>query len=86
MSEAGVIVALALVIGCALLVGISSSSIAAISTNGIPRGGVFQILERSFGIGIGGSIALVYYLGIVILIAVEIVGCCTFTGIGDFFT
>ena len=73
-GQSGWLVALLIVGLCACTVVITGSSIAAIATNGIPTGGVFAILEKSFGFGIGGAIALIYYIGLVILIAVEIQG------------
>lgn len=47
----------ALIFLCALNVAITMSSLSAITTNGIPRGNVVNMLTKSLGSGLGGAIA-----------------------------
>jgi hypothetical protein len=74
-GRAGVLVSVVIICLCSACVSITSTSISAIATNGAQRGGgVHDILTRSLGTGLGGGIALLYYLGVMMLISVEVVG------------
>ena len=73
-AQAGLLATLGMMVLCAVTVGITTSSVSAIAANGVPRGGVHAILDRSLGVGIGGAITTIYYIGVVILIAVELQG------------
>ncbi|KAJ3268011.1 hypothetical protein HK104_005522, partial [Borealophlyctis nickersoniae] len=74
VGEAGIIAAVLVTVFSAACAAITMTSIAAIATNTIPRGGVYSVLLTSLGSGIGGGISIMYYLGLVMLSAIEIVG------------
>lgn len=73
LADSGLLVAIGLCLLCAFIMSLTGCSISAISSNGILRGGVYQVLSNSFGKGIGAAIAFTYYLGLIVLVAVEIV-------------
>ncbi|KAJ3349731.1 hypothetical protein GGF32_005304 [Allomyces javanicus] len=74
VGEAGLLVGLALLLLCAGTVAITATSVAAIATNGLPRDGVVQVMTRVLGSGIGGTITLIFGLGVAIFSSVEVVG------------
>lgn len=77
LGKAGLVMALFLCIICSLVMVFTASSISSIATNSIHRvmeGGIYRILEKSLGKSVGSSIALLYYLGLTMLISIEIVG------------
>ena len=50
-------------------------SVSGIATNGLPaKGGIYYILTRALGGGIGSAISLMYWLGVSTFSAIEIVG------------
>ncbi|KAI3632094.1 hypothetical protein MIR68_009930 [Amoeboaphelidium protococcarum] len=74
LGEAGLLVTIAVVLLCLAVVTITGSSISAIATNGNIHGGLQEILGHALGQSLAISICATYYLGLVVLIAVEIVG------------
>ncbi|KNE68623.1 hypothetical protein AMAG_12791 [Allomyces macrogynus ATCC 38327] len=74
VGEAGLLAGLALLLLCAGTVAITATSVAAIATNGLPRDGVVQVMTRVLGSGIGGTITLIFGLGVAIFSSVEVVG------------
>lgn len=74
VGQAGILVAGWIILLCMLTIGLTASSLSAIATNGIPSAGVYHILEKSLGRGLGGGIALLYYAGVTLLVSIEIVG------------
>ncbi|KAI9219482.1 amino acid permease-domain-containing protein [Blastocladiella britannica] len=74
LGHLGLVATLLLVLGCALIVAVTATSIAAIATNGLPRHGVVPVLTRTLGSGIGGAISLVFALGVAIFSTVEVTG------------
>lgn len=74
VGQAGVFITLALLLLSATTVLVTLFSIAGIASNSLPHGRVYHILETSLGRGVGGSIALTYYLGLMALVGAEIVG------------
>ncbi|KAI3648409.1 hypothetical protein MP228_006263 [Amoeboaphelidium protococcarum] len=74
LGEAGLLATIAVVLMCLAVVTITGSSISAIATNGNIHGGLQEILGHALGQSLAVSICATYYLGLVVLIAVEIVG------------
>lgn len=74
LASSGLLPTVAILLVCALTVAMTVSSVSAIATNGMPRGGVHAVLDRSLGVGIGGGITLIYYAGLAVLVAVELHG------------
>ncbi|ORZ33576.1 hypothetical protein BCR44DRAFT_1534300 [Catenaria anguillulae PL171] len=74
LGEAGLLLSLALILGCVATVALTATSLSAIATNGLPRAGVVPILTRTLGSGIAGSISLIFAVGVAIFSAVEVVG------------
>ena len=77
LGQTGLLATIGLTAFCALVAFLTASSIAAIATNGVHRimeGGIYRILEQSLGHGFGGSIALLYFIGLMLLTGIEIVG------------
>ena len=70
----GIFASWGLILVVALTVMLTTSSLSAIATNGAPSTDVYHILEKSLGRGMGGSIALIYYFAVTLLISIEIVG------------
>lgn len=58
----------------AAVMALTAGSLASIVTNELPRGQVLRILIGSLGRGMGVAIACLYLLGLVALMAVELVG------------
>ncbi|KAI8807370.1 hypothetical protein BJ742DRAFT_773104 [Cladochytrium replicatum] len=74
VGESGVVCTILMTLGCAALVTVTLTSISAIATNEIPTGGIYSILTRSLGSGIGSAISVLYFFGITVFIGLEIVG------------
>ncbi|KAJ3109729.1 Protein ccc1 [Phlyctochytrium bullatum] len=74
VGRAGVVVGMSLVLFCAATVALTHCAIAAAASNEMPRGGVTSVLSRALGSGIGGGIAVLYYLGVSSFQTIEIYG------------
>ncbi|KAF2793841.1 hypothetical protein K505DRAFT_361620 [Melanomma pulvis-pyrius CBS 109.77] len=75
LGQTGVIGMMAMLIGCYAINLLTTMSISAIATNGTVRGGgAYYLISRSLGPEFGGSIGIVFYLGMVFNTSMNSVG------------
>lgn len=75
LGQAGVIGMMVMLIGCYAINLLTTMSISAIATNGTVRGGgAYYLISRSLGPEFGGSIGIVFYLGMVFNTSLNAVG------------
>ncbi|KAF2281043.1 uncharacterized protein EI97DRAFT_18802 [Westerdykella ornata] len=75
LGQAGVLGMLGMLISCYAINLLTTMSISAIATNGTVRGGgAYYLISRSLGPEFGGSIGIVFYLGMVFNTSLNAVG------------
>ncbi|KAF2750014.1 hypothetical protein M011DRAFT_517857 [Sporormia fimetaria CBS 119925] len=75
LGQAGLIGMLSMLVACYAINLLTTMSISAIATNGTVRGGgAYYLISRSLGPEFGGSIGLVFYLGMVFNTSLNAVG------------
>lgn len=75
LSTSAVLIHAVMLIGCYAINLLTTMSISAIATNGTVRGGgAYYLISRSLGPEFGGSIGIVFYLGMVFNTALNAVG------------
>jgi potassium/chloride transporter 9 len=75
LGQAGVVGMIAMLVACYLINLLTIMSISAIATNGTVRGGgAYYLISRSLGPEFGGSIGIVFYLGLVFNTSMNAVG------------
>jgi len=74
-GQAGIAGALLILVTCTVVSFLTALSMCAIATNGkIPAGGSYYMIARSLGPAFGGSVGVLYFLGLVSSAAVYLVG------------
>ncbi|KAK7184041.1 hypothetical protein DPSP01_001317 [Paraphaeosphaeria sporulosa] len=75
LGQAGVLGMLGMLVACYAINLLTTMSISAIATNGTVRGGgAYYLISRSLGPEFGGSIGIVFYLGLVFNTSMNAVG------------
>ncbi|KAF2876410.1 cation chloride cotransporter-like protein [Massariosphaeria phaeospora] len=75
LGQTGVVGMLAMLVACYAINLLTTMSISAIATNGTVRGGgAYYLISRSLGPEFGGSIGIVFYLGMVFNTSMNAVG------------
>ncbi|XP_063232957.1 bumetanide-sensitive sodium-(potassium)-chloride cotransporter isoform X2 [Bacillus rossius redtenbacheri] len=77
VGQAGIVESVILILATSVVTTITSLSMAAISTNGIVKGGgTYYMISRSLGPEFGGSIGLIFSLANAVACAMYVVGFC----------
>lgn len=92
VGQAGIWLALAIVVASKLITTLTTLSLSAIATNTrVKGGGAYYLISRSLGVDFGGAIGVVFYLAQAISVAMYVIGfteamVATFPGFADSFT
>ena len=77
VGQAGIIQALLIILLGGVITSLTTASMAAIATNGTVRGGgAYFMISRALGPEIGGTIGVLFFLGLCVAVSMYVIGFC----------
>ena len=77
VGQAGIVQAIAIILLAGVVTTLTTMSMAAIATNGtVKGGGAYFMISRALGPEVGGTIGILFFLGLCVAISMYVIGFC----------